>query len=222
MAATMMAMTGKSKNCVLAVEKKQGWSNALPELRFPWDSHEDKGFSLSLQGSPGLFATVGLKVSTGAPAVASSPGEKDFKIPFADHCVKYVSEAVGYQVVTDPAEEEVVDGKARKKAKKRGMRLKIKIGNPHLRRLVSGAIAGAVSRTCVAPLETIRTHLMVGSNGDSMTEVFQSIMKTEGWKGLFRGNFVNVIRVAPSKAVEVNYRLFLLNTISVYKKFWCL
>jgi solute carrier family 25 (mitochondrial phosphate transporter), member 23/24/25/41 len=222
MAAAMMAMTGKSKSCVLAVEKKQGCSIALPELRFPWDSHEDRGFSLSLQGSAGLFASVGLKVSTGAPAVASSPGEKDFKIPFADHCIKYASEAVGYQAVAEPAEEEVVDGKARKKARKREMRLKIKIGNPHLRRLVSGAIAGAVSRTCVAPLETIRTHLMVGSNGDSMTEVFQSIMKTEGWEGLFRGNFVNVIRVAPSKAIEVNYHLFLFNTISVYKKFWCL
>ncbi|CAN6177646.1 unnamed protein product [Urochloa humidicola] len=209
MAATMVAMTAKSRNNVLAVEKKQGWSIQLPELRFPWDSNEDKGFSLSLQGSGpahgGLFASVGLKVSTGAPTVASSPGEKDIKIPFADHCVKYVSEAAGYQVISTEAEpvEEAVGGKTKKKAKKHGLKLKIKIGNPHLRRLVSGAVAGAVSRTCVAPLETIRTHLMVGSNGDSMTEVFQSIMNTEGWTGLFRGNLVNVIRVAPSKAIEL-------------------
>ncbi|EAZ37564.1 hypothetical protein OsJ_21894 [Oryza sativa Japonica Group] len=208
----MVAMSAKSKNSVLTLEKKQGWSvPQLPELRFPWDLHEDKGFSLSLHGSAsphgGLFASVGLKVSTAAPAVAPSPAEHDFKIPFADHCIKYVSSAVGYQVPGTEAEsvneEEVVDGKAVKKAKKRGLKLKIKIGNPHLRRLVSGAVAGAVSRTCVAPLETIRTHLMVGSNGDSMTEVFQSIMKTEGWTGLFRGNFVNVIRVAPSKAIEL-------------------
>jgi len=205
----MVAMTARSKNSILTVEKKQGWSIQLPELRFPWDSHEDKGFSLSLQGSGpshgGLFASVGLKVSTGAPAVAPGPGDKDIKIPFTDHCMKYVPEAVGYQVISTEAEpvEEVVDAKAKKAAKKRGLQLKIKIGNPHLRRLVSGAIAGAVSRTCVAPLETIRTHLMVGSNGDSMTEVFQSIMNTEGWTGLFRGNFVNVIRVAPSKAIEL-------------------
>lgn len=205
----MVAMTARSKNSILTVEKKQGWSIQLPELRFPWDSHEDKGFSLSLQGSGpshgGLFASVGLKVSTGVPAVAPGPGDKDIKIPFTDHCMKYVSEAVGYQVISTEAEpvEEVVDAKAKKAAKKRGLQLKIKIGNPHLRRLVSGAIAGAVSRTCVAPLETIRTHLMVGSNGDSMTEVFQSIMNTEGWTGLFRGNFVNVIRVAPSKAIEL-------------------
>ena len=220
----MVAMTAKSKNSVLAVERKQGWSIQLPELRFPWDSHDDKGFSLSLQGSGpahgGLFASVGLKVSTGAPAVAHSSGEKDIKIPFADHCVKYVSEAVGYQVISTEAEtvkEEVVDGKAKKKARKHGLKLKIKIGNPHLRRLVSGAIAGAVSRTCVAPLETIRTHLMVGSNGDSMTEVFGSIMNTEGWTGLFRGNLVNVIRVAPSKAIEVNYYLLFVSLLLLFQ-----
>ncbi|KAL4558094.1 hypothetical protein LXL04_036290 [Taraxacum kok-saghyz] len=47
--------------------------------------------------------------------------------------------------------------------KKGGLKLKIKVGNPSLRRLISGAIAVAVSRTCVAPLETIRIHLMVGT-----------------------------------------------------------
>ena len=76
----MVAMTARSKNSVLSMEKKQGWSIQLPELRFPWDSHEDKGFSLSLQGSGpshgGLFASVGLKVSTGAPAVAPGPGDQ--------------------------------------------------------------------------------------------------------------------------------------------------
>ncbi|KAL0407643.1 UNVERIFIED_CONTAM: Adenine nucleotide transporter BT1, chloroplastic/mitochondrial [Sesamum radiatum] len=35
-------------------------------------------------------------------------------------------------------------------------------------------------------------------------------MKTDGWTGLFRGNFVNVIRVAPSKAIE----LFVYDTVN--------
>jgi len=69
----------------------------------------------------------------------------------------------------------------------------------------------------VAPLETIRTHLMVGSNGDSMTEVFRSIMNTEGWTGLFRGNLVNVIRVAPSKAIEVNYYLLFVSLLLLFQ-----
>ncbi|KAM7259647.1 hypothetical protein ACFE04_015388 [Oxalis oulophora] len=97
-----------------------------------------------------------------------------------------------------------------KKKKKGGLKLKIKVANPSLRRLISGAIAGAVSRTAVAPLETIRTHLMVGSSGNSTGEVFDNIMKTDGWPGLFRGNLVNVIRVAPSKAIE----LFAYDTVN--------
>ncbi|KAH8482741.1 hypothetical protein H0E87_029991 [Populus deltoides] len=88
------------------------------------------------------------------------------------------------------------------KKKKGGLKLKIKVKNPSLRRLISGGIAGAISRTAVAPLETIRTHLMVGSSGHGTTEVFKNIMQTDGWKGLFRGNLVYVIRVAPSKAIE--------------------
>ncbi|CAI0389463.1 unnamed protein product [Linum tenue] len=90
-----------------------------------------------------------------------------------------------------------------KKNKKGGFKWRIKVRNPALRRLISGGIAGAISRTVVAPLETIRTHLMVGSCGHSSLEVFDNIMKSEGWTGLFRGNFVNVIRVAPSKAIEL-------------------
>lgn len=111
-------------------------------------------------------------------------------------------------------EEVVVNGEKTKKKKKNGggggLKLKIKVGNPSLRRLISGAVAGAVSRTVVAPLETIRTHLMVGSGGNSSTEVFGDIMKHEGWTGLFRGNLVNVIRVAPARAVE----LFVFETVN--------
>lgn len=117
---------------------------------------------------------------------------------------------IGCQTITTPASTGILgetgqleEAKQKKGNKKGKLKLKIKIGNPHLRRLISGAVAGALSRTAVAPLETIRTHLMVGSNGNSTTEVFQTIMKTEGWTGLFRGNFVNVIRVAPSKAIEL-------------------
>jgi hypothetical protein len=85
---------------------------------------------------------------------------------------------------------------------------KLKIANASLRRLFSGAAAGAVSRTAVAPLETIRTHLMVGNGHHSVMGVFDNVMKTEGLQGLFRGNGVNVLRVAPSKAIEVSCNFF--------------
>ncbi|CAI7799703.1 unnamed protein product [Closterium sp. NIES-54] len=85
----------------------------------------------------------------------------------------------------------------------RGFRVQIRLGGP-AKKLVSGAIAGGVSRTVVAPLETIRTHLMVGSSGHrTIVGVFRWIMQKEGWRGLFRGNAINVLRVAPGKAVEL-------------------
>jgi solute carrier family 25 (mitochondrial phosphate transporter), member 23/24/25/41 len=160
----------------------------------------DGGFNLSwnlhqsFHPPAGLFASVGQQVGVGFPGPSSQSPETP-----RDPYMKYVSP----EVVETPLPGEGVGG-LRDKGKKKVVKLKIKVGNHHLKRLISGAIAGAVSRTAVAPLETIRTHLMVGSNGNSTTEVFQSIMKHEGWTGLFRGNVVNVIRVAPSKAIEVN------------------
>ncbi|KAK8644800.1 hypothetical protein V6N13_118669 [Hibiscus sabdariffa] len=151
----------------------------------------------------GLFASVG-QMGMGFGVSPNSPNPPDnegTKPPFSDLFVKYLP----IRVVGLLEGEE-----ASKKKKKVGLKLKIKVSNPSLRRLISGGIAGAVSRTCVAPLETIRTHLMVGSSGNSTTEVFHNILHTEGWKGLFRGNLVNVIRVAPSKAIE----LFAFDTVN--------
>ena len=104
-------------------------------------------------------------------------------------------------------EDEEREVKERRKGRRIVLKgFKMKIANASLRRLISGAIAGAVSRTAVAPLETIRTNLMVGIGGrTSVVGMFQSIIERDGWRGLFRGNGVNVLRVAPSKAMEVRH-----------------
>lgn len=155
-----------------------------------------------------LFASVGqMGRGVGISPNSSNTNGSGLKLPFSTKYMLMPESSFRIagtaELVADEAWELGEEGVLKKKKKKGGLKLKIKIGNPSLRRLVSGAIAGAVSRTSVAPLETIRTHLMVGSCGHSTTEVFQDIMKTEGWKGLFRGNLVNVIRVAPSKAIEL-------------------
>lgn len=175
-----------------------------------FDDKKDGFFSVSYLGSQwsfqdgqylpggGLFASVN-QMGMGFPNPSDNSSIKSL---YADLCEKYLS-FVGVQ------EEE---GTLKKK-KKGGLKLKLKVKNPMVRRLISGGIAGAVSRTAVAPLETIRTHLMVGSSGHTTTEVFHNIMKTDGWKGLFRGNLVNVIRVAPSKAIEVTNSFKILISI---------
>uniref|UniRef100_A0A5B6ZKU4 Adenine nucleotide transporter BT1 n=1 Tax=Davidia involucrata TaxID=16924 RepID=A0A5B6ZKU4_DAVIN len=180
--------------------KKDGFFSGC-ELGFPW-SLQDGSFHPG-----GLFASVNQVGNMGFGISPNSPNSKDnnggLKLPYSDLNVKYLSSPEGFRIVGKPEEEGCVK-------KRGGLKLKVKVRNPSLRRLISGAIAGAVSRTAVAPLETIRTHLMVGSSGHSTTEVFHNIMKTDGWKGLFRGNLVNVIRVAPSKAIE----LFAYDTVN--------
>lgn len=158
----------------------------------------------------GLFASVGqVGMEFGVPLSPLKPRDRIVKLPNTNSYMKYVSmPESGFQFRWVPESEiekalEYGEENMAKKNKRSGLKLRIKIGNESLRRLMSGGIAGAVSRTAVAPLETIKTHLMVGSCSHSAMEVFRSIMETEGWKGLYRGNLVNVIRVTPNKAIEV-------------------
>ncbi|KAI3775456.1 hypothetical protein L1987_50032 [Smallanthus sonchifolius] len=168
-------------------------------IGFLWCPRDD-----SFSQSGAFFASVGQmgrgsfgSVDPNSPNLTKTSDNEGVKLPWLSKVVSTPESS--FMAVEVPK----MEGNGVFVKKKSGLKLKIKIGNPSLRRLISGAIAGAVSRTCVAPLETIRTHLMVGSSGHSTTEVFQDIMQTEGWTGLFRGNLVNVIRVAPSKAIEL-------------------
>ncbi|KAL9266716.1 Adenine nucleotide transporter BT1, chloroplastic/mitochondrial-like protein [Drosera capensis] len=171
-------------------------------------------FGLQWSASRGGFVPGGLFASVGAMGMdfgvsSNPPNSRDnetFKIPYLDLYVKYVASPKGLKVEIQEAVTVEGENEGKSKTQKKGkvgMKFKVKVANPSLRRLISGAIAGAISRTAVAPLETIRTHLMVGSSGHSSMEVFDNIMKTDGWTGLFRGNLINVIRVAPSKAIEL-------------------
>lgn len=188
---------GKSGGMQLFDDKRDGFFS-ICDLASQWNFQGENVHYQYQTG--GLFASVG-QMGMNFGVSPNSPDNNDngnVKSPLNDMYVKYVASPESARIVELPEGEQTV------KKKKGALKLKIKISNPSLRRLFSGAVAGAVSRTAVAPLETIRTHLMVGSSGHSTTEVFNNIMKTDGWKGLFRGNFVNVIRVAPSKAIEVN------------------
>eukprot|EP00897_Mesotaenium_endlicherianum_P010163 jgi/Mesen1/9175/ME000591S08496 len=57
---------------------------------------------------------------------------------------------------------------------------------------VSGAISGALTKTATAPLETLRTRLIVDSN-HGIVSLTQDILKKQGWRGLFAGNGINVL-----------------------------
>ncbi|GIL45857.1 hypothetical protein Vafri_2993 [Volvox africanus] len=69
--------------------------------------------------------------------------------------------------------------------------------------LLAGAVAGATSRTATAPLETLRLAAMAGQlQSRSLAQAASDIVSSQGWRGLYRGNLLNVIRSAPQKALD--------------------
>jgi solute carrier family 25 phosphate transporter 23/24/25/41 len=85
-----------------------------------------------------------------------------------------------------------------------------------LKRFMCGGFAGAVSRTCVAPIDRVkilRQTQFIQESGilkyGSMWETAQTVLKEEGPKGLWRGNVTNVLRVIPYSACQfTSYDVF--------------
>lgn len=68
--------------------------------------------------------------------------------------------------------------------------------------LWAGAIAAMVSRTFVAPLERLKLEYMVRGEQKKLFELVKTIAATQGLKGFWRGNLINILRTAPFKAVN--------------------
>lgn len=83
--------------------------------------------------------------------------------------------------------------------------------------LVAGGTAGAVSRTCVAPLERLKILFQVqglSAKGAPLRHkgIFESLVnlyEKDGFRGLWKGNGLNCVRVIPSSAVQfASYRYY--------------
>ncbi|XP_036000224.1 calcium-binding mitochondrial carrier protein SCaMC-2-A [Fundulus heteroclitus] len=73
------------------------------------------------------------------------------------------------------------------------------------RHLVAGGGAGAVSRTCTAPLDRLKVMMQVyGSRTNNMCLMtgLTQMIKEGGTRSLWRGNGVNVIKIAPESALK--------------------
>ncbi|KAL5982187.1 hypothetical protein ACLOJK_016257 [Asimina triloba] len=75
--------------------------------------------------------------------------------------------------------------------------------------LWAGAIAAMVSRTFVAPLERLKLEYIVRGEQKNLFELIQTIAASQGLKGFWKGNFVNILRTAPFKAETTNFERFL-------------
>lgn len=75
-------------------------------------------------------------------------------------------------------------------------------GTFNLRRFLAGGLAGAVSKTCCAPLERTKIMLQASSGEHGSTlQVMRAVWRSEGLVGFWAGNLANCARVLPSKGI---------------------
>lgn len=73
------------------------------------------------------------------------------------------------------------------------------------RQLMSGAVAGCVARTATAPLDRLKVFRQVHSSSffsGNVLRGFQYMMKEGGLVSLWRGNGMNVLKIAPETAIK--------------------
>ncbi|KAF5182717.1 Mitochondrial carrier protein coac2 [Thalictrum thalictroides] len=68
--------------------------------------------------------------------------------------------------------------------------------------LIAGGIAGATSRTATAPLDRLKVVLQVQTTRAHIMPAVKAIWKEGGLLGFFRGNGLNVLKVAPESAIR--------------------
>ncbi|KAE8655861.1 putative mitochondrial adenine nucleotide transporter BTL2 [Hibiscus syriacus] len=68
--------------------------------------------------------------------------------------------------------------------------------------LWAGAVAAMVSRTFIVPMERLKLEYMVRGEKKNLFELIKWIAATEGLKGFWKENFLNILRTAPFKAIN--------------------
>lgn len=68
--------------------------------------------------------------------------------------------------------------------------------------LWAGAVAAMVSRTFLAPLERLKLEYIVRGEKKKLYDLIKSIATTQGWRGFWKGNLLNILRTAPFKAIN--------------------
>ncbi|EGD73382.1 hypothetical protein PTSG_05077 [Salpingoeca rosetta] len=69
---------------------------------------------------------------------------------------------------------------------------------------IAGGVAGAVSRTCTAPLDRLKM-IFQSQAGDTRMGVingFKYMRDEGGMRSMWRGNFVNVLKITPESAIK--------------------
>lgn len=88
----------------------------------------------------------------------------------------------------------------------------------YVKELVAGGVAGALSKTAVAPLERVKILWQTRTGGFHTLGVCQSLnklVKHEGFLGLYKGNGASAVRIVPYAALHFmtyeRYKSWILN-----------
>ncbi|KAI3802574.1 hypothetical protein L1987_30712 [Smallanthus sonchifolius] len=68
--------------------------------------------------------------------------------------------------------------------------------------LIAGGVAGAASRTATAPLDRLKVSLQVQTTRAAIGPAVKNIWREGGIVSFFRGNGLNVVKVAPESAIK--------------------
>jgi solute carrier family 25 (mitochondrial phosphate transporter), member 23/24/25/41 len=68
--------------------------------------------------------------------------------------------------------------------------------------LIAGGIAGAASRTVTAPLDRLKVVMQVQTTRAQIVPAIKNIWQEGRFSGFFRGNGLNVMKVAPESAIR--------------------
>ncbi|CAA3000794.1 calcium-binding mitochondrial carrier S -2-B-like [Olea europaea subsp. europaea] len=68
--------------------------------------------------------------------------------------------------------------------------------------LIAGGVAGTASRTTTAPLDRLKVVLQVQTDHAAIVPAVKKLWKEGGFLGFFRGNGLNVLKVAPESAIK--------------------
>jgi solute carrier family 25 phosphate transporter 23/24/25/41 len=75
-----------------------------------------------------------------------------------------------------------------------------------IKNMVSGGIAGAVSRTITAPLDRLKILYQINykglSNPPNIIKGLNQVFIKDGFTGLFRGNFINTMKACPETSIK--------------------
>ncbi|XP_053946800.1 calcium-binding mitochondrial carrier protein SCaMC-2-like [Anastrepha ludens] len=70
------------------------------------------------------------------------------------------------------------------------------------RHSISGGFAGAISRTCTAPVDRIKLYMQVQNQKTSIYDGVSYLIREGGVRSMWRGNGVNVLKISSDSAIK--------------------